>query len=71
MTENQWIGQFKRQLSPLPAKEREQAAAYYRELFADRKEAGAEEEAVAAELGSPQEAAQRPLRPPERSAACC
>lgn len=61
MTENQWIGQFKRQLSPLPAKEREQAAAYYRELFADRKEAGAEEEAVAAELGSPQEAAQKVL----------
>ena len=47
--------------APLPAKEREQAAAYYRELFADRKEAGAEEEAVAAELGSPQEAAQKVL----------
>lgn len=61
MTEKQWLKAFKGQLSALPAQDREQAADYYRELFDDKRDAGMSEEAAAAELGSPQEAARKVL----------
>ena len=51
MTAKQWLKKFKAALSPLPKAEREKAAEYYAELFADRREAGESEEAIARSLG--------------------
>ena len=51
MTAKQWLKAFQKALAPLPRAERERAADYYAELFADRAEAGEAEETIARELG--------------------
>ena len=57
MTAKQWLKRYRAALSPLPKAERERAAEYYAELFADRAEAGESEEAIARDLGDPARAA--------------
>lgn len=56
MTSNEFLEQLEKSLSVLQADERENAMAYYREYFM---EAGEDEDAAAAKLGSPQSVAQR------------
>lgn len=61
MTAKQWLKAFQKALAPLPRAERERAADYYAELFADRAEAGEAEETIARELGDPAAAARAVL----------
>ena len=61
MKAKQWLKTFQRALALLPRAERERAADYYAELFADRMEAGEEEESIARELGDPAAAARAVL----------
>ena len=61
MKAKQWLKTFQRALALLPRAERERAADYYAELFADRMEAGEEEESIARELGDPSAAARAVL----------
>lgn len=61
MTAKQWLKAFQKALAPLPRAERERAADYYAELFADRAEVGEAEETIARELGDPAAAARAVL----------
>ena len=61
MTAKQWLKAFQKALAPLPRAERERAADYYAELFADRAEVGEAEEIIARELGDPAAAARAVL----------
>ena len=61
MTAKQWLKAFQKALAPLPRAERERAADYYAELFADRAEAGEADETIARELGDPAAAARAVL----------
>lgn len=58
MNQQEWLLELERYLSVLPTSEQKRVSDYYREMIADRLEAGKSEEEVIAELGNPYDAAQ-------------
>lgn len=75
MTKWEWESELKRYLSRLSQAEQERAMGYYRELFADKAEAGMTETRIIEEFGNPADVAQEilseyqyELRPPEGEA---
>lgn len=58
MNQQEWLLELERYLSVLPTSEQKRVSDYYREMIADRLEAGKSEEEVIAEFGNPYDAAQ-------------
>ena len=61
MTYKDWEKRLKRHLKSLPADEKESAVGYYKEMYADKTEAGLSPEDILEEFGSPKSCAERIL----------
>ena len=61
MTYKQWEAELNKSLSALPDDEKKNAIDYYREIYADKSEAGISDSDIIADFGSPQAVALRIL----------